>query len=277
MKTLTRRTFLATTAAAAQAGAANAKLRIGTMDGVFKMQTNPEAVALAKKVGLAGVQVTLGRPKAGESTMSLENRELQKAWVAASKQHDVPLNSTYLDVLHQDCLKDSDAAMTWVRKGITVTKNLGAPVLMMVFFGKCQVLQRRELDRVVGLSRELAAEAEKAGVILGFENTSSGADNRYAVDEVNSKAFKCWYDIGNSTYNGFDVPAEIQMLGRDRICMFHIKDKGYLGEGKVDVAGALKAIRDIKFDGYGNLETGSPSGDVEADARRNLAYASKLI
>jgi hypothetical protein len=43
------------------------------------------------------------------------------------------------------------------------------------------------------------------------------------------------------------------------------------------VAGALKAIRDIKFDGYGNLETGSPSGDVEADARRNLAYASKLV
>ncbi|MCQ7030050.1 sugar phosphate isomerase/epimerase, partial [Escherichia coli] len=77
--------------------------------------------------------------------------------------------------------------------------------LMMVFFGKCQVLQRAELDRVVGLSRELAAEAEKVGVILGFENTSSGDDNRYAVDKVNSKAFKCWYDIGNSTYNGFDV------------------------------------------------------------------------
>jgi sugar phosphate isomerase/epimerase len=114
-------------------------------------------------------------------------------------------------------------------------------------------------------------------VILGFENTSSGDDNRYAVDKVNSKAFKCWYDIGNSTYNGFDVPTEIQMLGRDRICMFHIKDKGYLGEGKVDVAAALKAIRDINFDGYGNLETGSPSGDVEADARRNLAYASKLL
>ena len=278
MKALTRRTFLEATGAAALARAATPKgLQIGTMDGVFKMQTNPDAVALAKKVGLAGVQVTLGRPKTGESTMPLESRELQNAWVAASKQHGIPLNSTYIDVLHQDCLKDSNAAMTSVRKGIGVTKNLGAPVLMMVFFGKCQVLQRPELDRVVGLSKELAAEAEKAGVILGFENTSSGEDNRYAVDKVNSTAFKCWYDIGNSTYNGFDVPAEIRMLGRDRICMFHIKDKGYLGEGKVDVAGALKAIRDIRFDGYGNLETGSPSGDVEADARRNFAYASKLL
>lgn len=278
MKPSTRRTFLATAGAATLAAAAKPKgLRIGAMDGVFKMQTNPDAVALAKKLGLAGVQVTLGRPDAGASSMPLEDRDLQKKWIAASRQHGIPLNSTYIDVLHRDCLKDSDAAMTWVRKGIDVTKNLGAPVLMLVFFGKCQVLQRPELDRVVGLSRELAADAEKAGVILGFENTSSGEDNRYAVDKVNSKAFKCWYDIGNSTYNGFDVPAEIRMLGRDRICMFHIKDKGYLGEGKVDVAGALRAIRDIKFDGYGNLETGSPSGDVEADARRNLAYASKLL
>ena len=127
MKALTRRTFLGTTAATALAGAAKAKgLQIGTMDGVFKMQTNPEAVALAKKVGLAGVQVTLGRPKPGESTMPLEDRQLQKAWVAASKQHGVPLNSTYIDVLHQDCLKNSDAAMTWVRNASTRTVPIEA-------------------------------------------------------------------------------------------------------------------------------------------------------
>jgi hypothetical protein len=64
MKALTRRRFLATTAAAAGAVAAKeTALQIGTMDGVFKMPTNPDAVALAKKVGFAGVQVTLGRPE----------------------------------------------------------------------------------------------------------------------------------------------------------------------------------------------------------------------
>ena len=94
---------------------------------------------------------------------------------------------------------------------------------------------------------------------------------------MKSKAFKVWYDVGNSTYNGYDVPAEIRALGRDRICMFHIKDRGYLGEGKVDVPAVLKAIDDIGFKGYANLETGSPSGDVEADTRRNLEYLRKLM
>lgn len=257
-------------------GAKPAGLKIGVMDTVFKMAGKPESVALAKKLGLAAVQVTLGRSTDGK-TLPLEDPAIQAAWVAASKEHGIPLDSTYIDMLHADCLKDNPNAPMWVRKGIEITKKLNAPVLMLVFFGKCQVLQRPELDRTIGLIKELAPEAERAGVVLGFENTSSGADNRYALDQVKSKAFKVWYDVGNSTYNGYDVPAEIRALGRDRICMFHIKDRGYLGEGKVNLSEVLRAIDDIRFEGYANLETTSPSGDVVADTRRNLEYLQKLM
>ncbi len=276
---ISRRAFVQTTFAAAGAplfAARPAGLKIGVMDTVFKLAGKPEAVAVAKKLGLAAMQVTLGRSTDGK-TLPLEDPAIQSAWLAASRQHGVPLDSTYLDMLHADCLKDNANAPMWVRKGIDITKKLGAPVLMLVFFGKCQVVERADLDRAIGMLKELAPEAERAGVILGFENTSSGADNRYALDQVNSKAFKVWYDVGNSTFNGYDVPAEIRALGRDRICMFHIKDRGYLGEGKVNVPEILRAIDDIGFEGYANLETTSPSGDVEADTRRNLEYLRKLM
>ena len=39
----------------------------------------------------------------------------------------------------------------------------------------------------------------------------------------------------------------------------------------------LKAIEDIGFRGDAMLETGSPSGDPQADARRNLAYLRNLM
>jgi L-ribulose-5-phosphate 3-epimerase len=276
---ISRRAFIRTATAGTAGvllGAKTPNLKIGVMDTVFRMAGKPSAVGVAKKLGLAGVQVTLGRSTDGK-TLPLEDADTQAAWRAASRDHGIPLDSTYLDMLHTDCLKDNPNAPMWVRKGIEITKRLNAPVLMLVFFGKCQVLQRPELDRAIDALKELAPEAERAGIILGFENTSSGADNRYALDRVNSKAFKVWYDVGNSTYNGYDVPAEIRALGRDRICMFHIKDKGYLGEGKVDVPAVLKAIDDIGFDGYANLETTSPSGDVEADTRRNLEYVRKLM
>src|SRR5690242_18621808 len=276
---LSRRAFLGTAAAGTAGillGTRPAGLNSGCMDTVLRLAGKPEAVATAHKLGLAAVQVTLGRSTDGK-TLPLEDPAIQNAWLAASKEHNIPLDSTYLDMLHTDCLKDNPNAPMWVRKGIEITKHLNAPVLMLVFFGKCQVLARAELDRAIAILRELAPEAEHAGITLGFENTSSGTDNRYALDQVKSKAFKVWYDVGNSTFNGYDVPAEIRALGRDRICMFHIKDRGYLGEGQVKLPEILRAIDDIGFEGYANLETTSPSGDVEADTRRNLEYLRKLM
>lgn len=257
-------------------GAGAAVLKIGVMDTVLRLAGKPQAVALAKTLGLAAVQVTLGRSLDGKS-LPLEDPGVQSAWVTAAREHGVPLDSTYLDMLHSDCLKDNPNAPMWVRKGIEITRRLNARVLMLVFFGKCQVLERVQLDRVIGLSKELATEAERAGVILGFENTNSGVDNRYAVDKVQSAAFKVWYDVGNSTFNGYDVPSEIRALGRDRICMFHFKDRGYLGEGQVNMPEILRAIDEIGFEGYANLETTSPSGDVVADTRRNFEYLRKLM
>lgn len=277
---LSRRDFLLAAGAGATAalwGAKPAGLKIGVMDTVFRMAGKPEAVAMAKRFGLAGVQVTIGKSRDGK-TLPLEDAGLQRAWLAASREHYVPLDSTYLDMLHQDCLKDNPNAPVWVHKGIEITKNLNAGVLMLVFFGECQVLERDELEYVIGLFKELAPEAERAGIILGFENTSSGEDNRYAVDKVNSEAFKMWYDVGNSTANGYDVPKEIRALGRERICMFHFKDRGgYLGQGKVNMPEILRAIDDIRFEGYANLETNSPTGDVDADIKRNLDYLRKLM
>jgi sugar phosphate isomerase/epimerase len=146
-----------------------------------------------------------------------------------------------------------------------------------VFFGKCAVENAAELDTVSSIFRDMAPEAQRAGVILGFENLLSGKDNLKAYDKVASPAFKIYYDVGNSTFQGYDVPAEIRELGAGRICQFHIKDKGYLGEGQVRLPEIVAAINDIGFRGFANLETGSPSGDVEADTGRDLEYLRKLM
>ena len=274
-----RRGFIASALGAAvvpiRAGTGS-HLQIATMDTVLKLAGKPEAILIAKRLGLAAVQVTLGVSRDG-TTLPLEDKQLQERYLGASQQQNIPINSTYIDMLHVSCLKSDPEAPKWVLKGIEVTRNLGAPILMTVFFGKCAVLNRTELDYVIDAFRDLTAQAQKAGVILGFENTLSGEENRYAVDRIASPFFKVWYDVGNSTYNGYNVPKEIRMLGRERICLFHFKDKGYLGQGSVKYRPILKVIQDIEFNGYANLETTSPSGSVEADTTRNLAYLKDLM
>ncbi len=160
---------------------------------------------------------------------------------------------------------------------------------MLVFFGPCALESRASMDAVVGPLKELAREAEKARVTLGFENTIRAEDDLRILDDVGSRALKIYYDIGSRALKiyydignatnlyGADPPAEIRTLGRGRICQFHFKDKGYLGEGKVDVAAALRAIAAIGWQGAIVLETGSPSQDRQADLRRNLAYLAPLL
>ncbi|HWQ52769.1 MAG TPA: sugar phosphate isomerase/epimerase family protein [Bryobacteraceae bacterium] len=277
---LSRRAFLAAGVATLSAGALPARpagLKIGVMDGPLRLSGKPSAIGLAKSLGFAGLQVTIGRPAAG-GPLPLEDPALQQAYLAESKKHDLPIYATYLDVLHVNCLKNDALARQWVLKGIGITRALQTRVLMTVFFGKCALENRAETDYAADAFRELAPEAEKAGVVIGFENLLSAGENARALDRVGSRAFQVYYDVGNAVnLGGFDPAEEIRSLGRGRICQFHFKDKGYLGEGKVDYPAVLKAIEDIRFEGYANLETIAPSGNSEADLRRNLAYLRGLM
>lgn len=275
----TRRKFLA--ASGAVALAANAKpetaLRIGVMDGVLHLSSKPEAAAKAQALGLSGVQVTLGQ-NGDKTRMLLEDDSLQRAWVEAAKRAQVSLNATYIDMLHVNCLKQDPKAVGFVSRGIAATKAVGAPILMTVFFGKCALLSRAETDYAIDAFRELVQEASRAKIVIGFENVLLADENLRAHDRIASPYFKIYYDVGNLTnMKDQNAAQEIRKLGRERICQFHFKDNGYLGEGKVEFPSILSAIREIGFQGWANLETNAPSGDVEADTTRNLRYLRGLM
>jgi sugar phosphate isomerase/epimerase len=272
---VTRRALLAAPAAAALAR--GPQLRIGVMDGVALAPSDPASAAVAARAGCEGIQVTLGRQTtAGHLVMAAPER--QRAFLAACKLHRIRIISTYLDILHVHCLKSDREAMRWVSEGIGITKTLDAGILMLAFFNKCALETRQEMDAVTGPLKELAREAERAKVVLGLESTVLAEDNLRILDQVGSPALKVYYDIGNATnlYHA-DPLAELRLLGRSRICQVHVKDKGYLGEGAVDVAGAVKVLGQLGWSGWLVLETGAPSRDKEEDLKRNAAYLRRLI
>jgi L-ribulose-5-phosphate 3-epimerase len=165
-----------------------------------------------------------------------------------------------------------------VLDSIRLTKALDTRVLLLPFFGRWAMTTPAEMDYVGDALRELAPEAEKAHVILGLEDTISAKDNVRIMERSRSKNVLVYYDVGNSTQNGFDVEKEIRWLGRDRICQFHLKDNpNYLGEGKIDFQPILHAIRDINFNGYANLETDLPRSTLAAGMHRNLMYIRDMI
>jgi sugar phosphate isomerase/epimerase len=274
---ISRRRWLAAAAALPLSARKAPGLQIGTMDGVLRLSGKPEAVALARSIGFDALQVTLGR--AGpDGKLPLEDAAVQARYRDEAGRLGLPIGAAYLDILHAHCLKDDRQAKEWVRRGVAATRALGARILMTVFFGKCALADRAEMDAAAGAFRELAPEAARAGVVLGFENLLEARDNLRVLDQVASDAFRIWYDVGNATsLVGADAATEIRDLGRDRICALHFKDRGYLGEGKVDFPSVLAALDDIGYRGCAYLETSAPSGRVQDDVRRNLDYLRRLM
>ncbi len=251
--------------------------RIGVTDWNLGLTGKVEAVALAAKLGFDGVQVSLGRAPV-DGKLPLDDRAAQAAYLAAAQQVSLALSGTCLDILHVDHLKDNPRAQKWVADSIPITAKLNAEVVLLPFFGKASMMNGTELDYVGDLLKEVAPAAEKAGVLLGLEDTNSAVDNVRVMERSKSPAVKVYYDVGNSTNNGFDVVKEIHWLGRDRICQMHLKDNPhYLGEGRIDFPAVMKAITDIGFEKFANLETDCPSKSVEADMARNLKYVRGLL
>ncbi len=276
-----RRVFLGASAAFACVGrssfAGTSSLRIGVTDWNLNLSANPESIPAASRLGFAGVQVSFGR-KLVNGRMPVDNPETIAQYLKLSKQYNLPIDGTCVDRLHDNGLKDDPLASKWVLDSIRLTNELKAKVLLLPFFGPRAIKTPSDMEQVGDALRDPAVEAEKAGVILGLEDTISAEDNVRIMDRSRAKNVLVYYDVGNSTEAGFDIVKEIRWLGKDRICQIHIKDNPhYLGEGTIQFAPIIRAIEDIGWSGWLNLETDAHPESLDADMRRNLAYIRKIV
>ena len=285
---MTRRTFFRAGAAGLAGSAAlrhrglhafgaarGVKFRVGVTDWNLKLEAKVEAVALAKRLGFDGVQISIGHTG---QTLPLSNPDAQKAYLQESKRVGLPIASLCLEILHRNGLKSDPLGQRWTAEAIPIARALGVKVILLPFFGKWALQTQAEMDYVGDALREIAPQAEKAKVILGLEDTISAKDNVRIMERTKSPAVLTYYDVGNSTNNGFDVLQEIRWLGRSRICEVHLKDNPhYLGKGKIDFPAVIDALADIGFDKWAQLETDSPTKSIEADMAINLKFIRDII
>ncbi len=238
-----------------------------------------EAVSKASEIGFEGLEVTFGGPD-DDGMLLLAYEDRQQQYLEAFQEYGIRAAGTHMWVLHTNVLKDPNDPLGrhWVEMAIPVTRNLNTEVILLPFFWDGELKTRDEMNYVGDLLSELGTEAENHGVILGIENTLSAEDNMRILERADSPAVQVYYDVGNSFNYGYDIYNEIRWLGSEHICQFHLKDNPhYLGEGEIDIREVLKAIDEIGFSGWVNLETVAPSGDIRSDMKRNLEYTQNVI
>ncbi|HZS53878.1 MAG TPA: sugar phosphate isomerase/epimerase family protein [Bryobacteraceae bacterium] len=278
----TRRSFLAAATSTLAVGhgiaaGSTVSLQIGVTDWNLNLGAKPEAVSKAAQLGFKGVQVSFGRLLSG-GKLPVDNPETIGQYLKSSEQLGVAIDGTCVDRLHDNGLKSDPMALRWVSDAIRLTQNLKTKILLLPFFGRWALKTDAEMAYVGDALRELAPQAERAGIMLGLEDTISAEDNVRIMEMSRSSNVSVYYDVGNSTVAGFDVVKEIRWLGKDRICQFHFKDNPHLlGEGTIPFRQVVQAIRDIGWSGWANLETDARPGLLDSDMRQNLSYIRHII
>ena len=280
---LTRRDLLATAAGAGLAIAAGPPkikikgMRIGVTDWNLGLSGKLEAFDLARKIGFQGVEVSLGR-KLVNDKLPLDNNELIAQYREAVKKTKVQIASVCLDTLHDHPLKTDPLGRKLLGDAIPVAAKLKAPTMLLPTFGKNVPQGDAELDKFADMLKEYIPAAEKAKVILCLEDSITARENARMFDRVGSKYLQSFYDIANVLSLNVNPAEEIRFLGKARIGCVHLKDRGYLGSsGRLDFTAIFTALRDIGYSGWADLETSSPSKDIEADMRKNLEFVRGMI
>lgn len=253
------------------------RFQIGACDWSIGQRQKFEALDLAKKIGLDGVQVSfddIGVPT------DLRSAEARKEYQQRAKKLGIQIASLAMGTLNEHPYASDDRTEQWVLDCIATMPKMEQKVVLLAFFGKGDINGKPELQaKVIEKLKRAAPLAEKAGVILGIESWMSAADHLRIIDAVGSPAVQVWYDVANSEKMGYDIYKEIRDIGRERICQFHMKENGsLLGQGRIDFKKVKESIDAINWSGWLIIEGATvKEKSLEECYRHNLEHLRPIF
>jgi len=250
---------------------------LGACDWSIGKTSDVTSFALAKEIGLDGLQISLGQVS---NNMHLRQPELQQAFLKASKETGVKIASMAIGELNNVPYKSEPITQEWVHDCIDVAQVLGCQVILLAFFGKGDLKDDPEGKKeVIRKLKEVAPKAEKQNIYLAIESWLSAEEHLDIIDAVGSSHVRVYYDVANATEMGYDIYREMRLLGTRYICEVHTKENGnLLGQGKVDFPRVRDTLLEIGYSDWLIIEGAVPKGaEMFPSYVSNRAYLHQLM
>ena len=257
-------------------------VRVGMTDWNLGQRGDITKIALAREIGLDGIQVSVQYPTDG-ATPTVRDAKTQAAFRQAALDNGIQICSLAIGSPGKTRLPlhTNPAAAILLAEAVEVAHNLGTTNILLPILGDSHIdmTSQAQVDTFVAMMREIARYAERLGVVVGLEDWISAEDNIRLLDAIGSDYVAVYYDAHNLASRVKDVYAEPKMLGR-HINQIHVKNANELLStpgGKIDWPRMSKEFYDIGYRGWYVLETGSPTKDIVADTRANIEYVKKTF
>ena len=266
----------------------------------FMGKTVKESMALAKKVGYDGIELTL--EEAGPTGLNSTPED----WADIRKysvEIDLPIHSIATGLHWGNPITSDDEAIrekaiAIVEKQLDMAKAMGASAILVVpgavdvsfVPGFTTVPYDVAYERSLAAFKRLKTKAETLQIKIGLENVwnqflLSPLEFRDLIDKIDSPYVGAYFDVGNVLATG--LPEHwIRILGK-RICKVHFKDyrrsagglHGFVDllAGDVNWLEVIKAFDDVRYDGWVTAEMIPPYNHYPEQIVWNTFSAMKQI
>ena len=258
------------------------RVRVGMTDWNLGQRGDITKIALAREIGLDGIQVSVQYPTDGK-TPTLRDPATQTAFKRAALDNGIQICSLAIGNPGRTRLPmhTNPAFAILLVEAVEIAHNLGTNNILLPILGDSHIdmANQQQVDWFVAMMKEVARYAEKHGVVVALEDWISAEDNIKIVDAIGSDYVAVYYDCHNIVPRVKDIYVEPKMLGK-RIHQVHVKNANMLLSqpgGRVDWPRMAQEFYDIGYRGWYVLETGSPSRDIVADTRANIEYVKKTF
>jgi sugar phosphate isomerase/epimerase len=257
-------------------------VRVGMTDWNLGQRGDITKVALAREIGLDGIQVSVQYPTDGK-TPTVRDEKTQEAFRRAALDNGIQICSLAIGNPGKSRLPmhTNPAFAILLVEAVEIAHNLGTNNILLPILGDSHIdmANQAQVDGFVAMMKEVARYAEKYGVVVGLEDWISAEDNIKLLDAIGSDYVAVYYDAHNIVPRVKDIYVEPKMLGK-RINQIHVKNANMLLStpgGKIEWPRMSQEFYDIGYRGWYVLETGSPTKDIVADTRANIEYVKKTF
>ncbi|MEZ2445783.1 sugar phosphate isomerase/epimerase family protein [Chitinophaga sp. RCC_12] len=235
---MNRRHFLINTTAAITAGLLYRKVsfaaapaaqryKIAVCDWMILKRQKLGAFQLTKDIGADGLELDMGGLGARETfDNKLADPAICKQFIAEARRLNLEICSIAMSGFYAQSFAERPGVDRMVQDCINTMQQLQVKVAFLPLGVQGDLVQHPALrPAIVKRLKAAAAQAEKAGVVIGIETALDAAGEVQLLDDIGSPAIQSYFNFANALEAGRDLQKELRILGRDRICQIHCTDK----------------------------------------------------
>ncbi len=261
------------------------RYKIGLIDLMLLKRQKLGAIPLTKEIGADGVEVDMGglgtRPTFDNQLLT---DSVRKQFLDKAKELNLEIFSLAMTGYYAQSFCGRAEYKKSIEDCIATMKLMNVKTAFLPLGVQCDLRKNPEVkDSVVARLKVAGKMAQDAGVVIGIETALTATEEVTLLKEIGSKNIQIYFNFSNPLKEGRDLIKELQILGKERICMIHCtnRDSVWLqNDPQIDMKKVKHALDKMQWSGWLVIERSRDATkprDVKGNYGANTAYLKSIF